>query len=287
MKMDYVQGIDVSKWQGMMNWNKAFQAGARFAFIRAGSISNTEGICYTDDQFERNADLAPSVMPVGFYWYFRPNHDAYKQADYFYDLIKVEDYKLPPVIDIEDPGGMSTYYIVKRLFQFVERITALAGVPPMIYTSPGFANPFLGSPDWLGDLPLWVAHWTLLQQPTLPVAWSSWLFWQYSGDENNLGLEYGAQSRAIDRNRFNGDADDFAAYIDGEIIEVPPHEIFLPYIARVNAPAGLFTRATPEIANNKRGALFHNTEVTVVEEDGAWRKCRAEYWSHGDYLIPA
>jgi len=283
--MNYVQGIDVSKWQGMMDWNKAYQAGARFAFIRAGSITSTSGDCYEDHQFERNADLAPTFMPVGYYWYFRPNHDAYKQAHYFCDLIEHEDWELPAVCDIEDPGGEPIYYIQKRLKQFAETCFSRLNKEILIYTSPGFANAFLGNPGWLGELDLWVAHWTSNPQPTLPYAWDSWIFWQYSGDDNNLGFEYGAQSRAIDLNRFNGDAEDFAAYIGQEIPEPPPEppeELFFPVI--VNAPGGLYFRREPMISNNKCGAWFNNTELLVVDAEGEWLKVRGEYWSHRDYL---
>jgi GH25 family lysozyme M1 (1,4-beta-N-acetylmuramidase) len=45
---DFLLGTDVSKWQGDMNWEKADSAGANFAFIRAGSIDNISGNCYTD-----------------------------------------------------------------------------------------------------------------------------------------------------------------------------------------------------------------------------------------------
>ena len=63
-----IEGIDVSKWQLVMDWMKAKSAGAQFSFIRAGSIS-IGGTLYTDYQFERNAEIAPDFMPVGFYWY--------------------------------------------------------------------------------------------------------------------------------------------------------------------------------------------------------------------------
>jgi len=96
-------GIDASKWQGEMNWSRARSAGARFAFIRAGAIS-TAGDCYTDYQFERNSQLAPEYLPVGFYWYFRPQFDPIKQASYFCSLIRSKPWKLPPVLDLEDVG---------------------------------------------------------------------------------------------------------------------------------------------------------------------------------------
>ena len=98
-------GVDVSKWQGDMNWDQCASAGAGFAFVRAGSIDNTSGNCYTDYQFIRNISLAPDYIPTGCYWYFRPNHDPIRQADYFSDLIGEEAWLIPPVLDLETTGG--------------------------------------------------------------------------------------------------------------------------------------------------------------------------------------
>ena len=67
--------------------------------------------------------------------------------------------------------------------------------------------------------------------------------------------------------------------------EEPPHEIFLPYVVSVDAPAGLYTHTEPNaLASTRAGALFDGTEVTVTAEDGIWKLCRGEYWSSGDYL---
>ena len=101
-----VEGIDVSKWQGEIDWDKAKAAGAQFAFIRAGSVSNVSGTPYEDFQFRRNTQLAPPIMPVGFYWYFRPNQNAIKQAEFFINLIRDQDWKLYPVVDVEEHGGL-------------------------------------------------------------------------------------------------------------------------------------------------------------------------------------
>ena len=104
-----------------------------------------------------------------------------------------------------------------------------------------------------------------------------------------LGHEYGATgSHSIDRNKFHGNAQQFELYLGGEVPEPepePPHEIFLPYVVSVDAPAGLYTHTEPNaLASTRAGALFDGTEVTVTAEDGIWKLCRGEYWSSGDYL---
>jgi len=61
----YLLGIDISKWQGEMNWETAKLQGAKFAFIRAGFAGSSPG-CYEDSQFARNSTQAFLYIPVDF-----------------------------------------------------------------------------------------------------------------------------------------------------------------------------------------------------------------------------
>src|SRR4030066_701314 len=141
--LNYVLGVDVSKWQGMMNWDKAAAAGAKYAVARAGSIDQSTGVLYIDDQFERNSIEAPKRMPTGFYWYFRPQYDAIKQADFFSNLIKDKDNKLRPVIDVETEGGQTPQVIATRVLQFLDHVEKLVKIKPKIYTRMSFWNPYV------------------------------------------------------------------------------------------------------------------------------------------------
>ena len=101
----------------------------------------------------------------------------------------------------------------------------------MIYTSPGYWNTngkIKGTSKfdarWL-YYPLWIAHYTSADQPIVPKPWEDWLFWQYSAKGN--GPKYGAESKSIDLNWFNGDlADLFALAGQGEID--PPDQPGIP-----------------------------------------------------------
>ena len=130
-----VLGIDVSRWQGLMNWLTASNAGAKYAFIRAGSISTYDGKCYKDIYFDVNSQAAYNYMPVGYYWYFRPNYSAIVQADYFTRLVENTERKLPLVCDIETSGGLTPYYVEKRTKEFCDRLEYNLGKQPLIYTS--------------------------------------------------------------------------------------------------------------------------------------------------------
>lgn len=177
-------GVDVSKWQGEMDWPKARNAGAQFAYIRAGSIDSVTGVCYTDYQFERNADLAPQYMPVGYYWFMRPNHDPIRQADYFLNLLASVPRQLEQVCDIEQPGPALA---VKTFCQRLQ--------DGMIYTNRNTVQYLLtGDKTWMGEFPLWLADWDAV--PSVFPPWVDYRTWQ-SGPEIR-GYEFGAQSKEID-----------------------------------------------------------------------------------------
>ena len=299
--MDYINGVDVSHWQGEILWDKLVAAGPKYCFIRAGSCNINTGVCYKDWEFDRNRVEGPARLPCGPYWFFRAEHNPITQAQYFWNITSLHDWKLPLVCDVEtNAGGLGRYEFSNSLRKFLAELERLSGRRPIIYTNRNFDS-FVESSSLWGTYDLWVANYTLDNDPDMPTFWKIYKWWQWSADRpptaNTDGWLYGCPgSTAIDKNRFPGTWEDFLAYIKADVEEPPdpppdppeepdpPHEIFLPYVVNVNAQAGLFTRKTPEIANNKAGALFNNTEVTVIEEDGAWRKCKAEYWSHGNYL---
>lgn len=230
-------GIDLSKWQGLWDWDISVEQGVRFAFIRAGSIS-TGGALYEDYQFKVNAEEAPKRMPVGFYWYFRPNHDATKQADYFCDLIKDKGWKLPPVMDIETKGGLGNSTVGAACAKFVGRVYDRTNTWPIVYTRGYFWNDNVAYRSIFDECDLWVARYTwkskpwgnLFESPKLaPNYWTDWTFWQYSA-ENNKAKELGGPGPPsgdddVDLNWFNGDEFAFQEYIGDESEPEYPDDI--------------------------------------------------------------
>jgi lysozyme len=221
--MDRAFGIDVSKWNGEMDWRKAKLAGCSFVFIRAGSIDNVTGQCYTDTQFRRNADQAPAHLPaVGYYWYYRPNHDPVKQAIYYVDLLRTAKWNLPPVIDVETAGGVSCSVLASRLAQMVNCLASDLGVKPIIYTRASFWNVSVNAHPLWPNLDLWIARYKALDGPWSdglykPRDWDAWRFWQCSADNNRRGVEFGAPrppaaDADMDINFFNGDVPALYAY---------------------------------------------------------------------------
>lgn len=203
-----ILGIDVSWWQGEVNWLTAEQAGAEFAFIRAGSANSVTGNPYTD--FALATHLMDCHLPRGFYWYFRPNHTPVEQANYFADLLLGERNDLGLVCDIENSAGLLPGDLQNRIKTFLDTLEA-RGHSPIIYTRASFWNFAVGNPSWASQYPLWCARYTTFgDTPTMsgpwadgrfkPSSWDQWEYWQFSADGNGLGSRFGVESGSIDLN---------------------------------------------------------------------------------------
>lgn len=238
--MSRLLGIDVSKWQGEMNWERAAEAGAEFAFIRAGSIDNSTGNCYLDYQYYKNVSLAPDNLPIGCYWYFRPNHSAVKQADYFCDLIDGEDWVLPPVLDFETTGGLSPANVTRSLAEFIAHIYQRLAVWPIIYSRSILLHDATVDHPLFKECDLWIARYTTNSEPwgnpgdsekLKPPYWDEWVFWQWIANSNRA-VYFGGEGPPggdddIDLNYFNGDEAMFREYIGKPF---PPKPVLPPTI---------------------------------------------------------
>lgn len=269
-------GIDVSKWQLIMNWLKARSAGARFAFVRAGSITSVGGDCYTDYQFETNARIAPEYMPIGFYWYFRPQFDPVKQANYFCNLIRDKRWRLPPVLDLETTGGISPEAITTSAKNFILQVYNQLNTWCLLYSRAMWLNANTVEDTIWEYVDLWVARYINLKGPwddgnCIPRDWDDWKFWQFSAGGNGRGPEFGAQSRSIDLNYFNGDEEEFNLYIGAAS---PPHLI------RITFPLVTSMRSVPE--GPAIGATWRGTVWPIVEISENREYYKVEAWIKSD-----
>lgn len=204
-----VYGIDVSRWQGSINWPVVSAEGKSFAFCKA-----TEGSDYTDPQFHANAagGRAAGVL-MGMYHFARPlNNPALTEARFFASSIRpyLLQGNLVPVLDLEsgDTLGRTALSAWSRTFcQEVERLTLLR---PIIYTSRNYASTYLESN--LAIYPLWIAVPGFT--PGSNVAgigpWTNWAFQQYSWTGRLTGI--GSGTVDTDLNAFRGTLADLAPY---------------------------------------------------------------------------
>lgn len=158
-------GIDVSSWQGDIDFQKVKDAGVEFAIVRVGSKWGREGDYFLDAKFERNIEGFNEVgIPVGayFYSYAKDEDEAREDAEWLLD--KIKDYKidLPIAFDFEDwtyynDYKMSLYRLNRNAEVFIETIEN-AGYQGMLYGSINYLNKIWNIKDKL----VWGAHYTTI-----------------------------------------------------------------------------------------------------------------------------
>jgi GH25 family lysozyme M1 (1,4-beta-N-acetylmuramidase) len=180
-----LEGLDVSVWQGAINWPKVAAGGKRFAFIRASAGSLT-----TDANYVANRAGAESAgLAVGAYHYANPDlapGDALAEADHFLALATPRVGELLPVLDLEVSNGLSPAELSSWAMTWLERVRARLGVQALIYTSPTFWQSAMADTTVFaqaGYRVLWIANWGV-SSPSVPAQnWdgAGWTFWQYTG----------------------------------------------------------------------------------------------------------
>jgi lysozyme len=196
-----IPGIDVSKWQGEIEWGKVANAGVHFAYIKA-----TEGTGYTDPCFAINWQSAHSAGVLrGAYHYFHPRLDARSQARAFFTALGNDCGELPPALDLETPE-LTGPSLISALSRFLQELEILSGFPLIIYTSPGFWNSYIVPypPEWPSKYPLWIAHYGV-SRPSIPYPWLNFTFWQATNRGEVIGItRFPARRPRVDLTWFNG-----------------------------------------------------------------------------------
>ncbi|WP_405749302.1 GH25 family lysozyme [Streptomyces sp. NBC_00012] len=194
-------GVDVSSWQGGINWGSVRGAGIEFAWMKA-----TEGTSYKDPKFSANYLGAYNAGVIrGAYHFARPDvSGGAAQADFFASnggAWSRDNLTLPGVLDIEGSCyGKSAAAMQSWILDFYNRYKARTGRDVVIYTSASWWNSCTGG--WSGmstRSPLWVAHWTT-GSPTIPSGFPYWTVWQYTSTGSVSGI-----SGNVDRDYFGGD----------------------------------------------------------------------------------
>ena len=181
-------GTDLSHWNGNVNFNTMFAAGARFSYFKA-----TQGAAWFDDKYNLNRANVDGLMPWGSYHYLTADAAGSVQANHFCNMMGANPGALPPVLDVELPSVESA-----RIKSFALQFYMLMGnIYPMIYTSSYFWSLVTGTDKaWISaHCPLFVAHWGT-DSPILPAGWTNYVIHQYSADGNGLGRMYGAPPEA-------------------------------------------------------------------------------------------
>jgi lysozyme len=202
-----VQGMDVSYYETSVDWAAAHQAGVEFAFVRV-----SDGLQFMDPKFPAYWSGAKAAGVIrGAYQFFRPAEDPIAQADLLLGQmgpLGVGD--LPPVLDVEVSGGLTTAGVAASVRAWVAHVTAAIGRPPIVYAGLYSWHDLTGSAN-VTTSPLWVAQYTTAPCPNIPTPWTRWLFWQYSA----TGSVAGIPGATLDVNVFNGTLDALHDFTSG------------------------------------------------------------------------
>ena len=195
-----VPGIDVSHYQGTINWTSVRNAGIQFAFIKA-----TEGTTYKDPRFNTNYVAAYNAGVIrGAYHFARPAASTgAAQANYFASnggAWSADNLTLPGVIDLEAGCAGKTQAAMRSwIADFLNTYRARTGRHAIIYTTTSWWTTCTGNySGFAANNPLWIARWASTPG-TLPAGYSFYTFWQYTSTGSVAGI-----SGNVDRDYFNG-----------------------------------------------------------------------------------
>lgn len=192
-----VHGIDVSYYQGKIDWQKVKEMNEDDVKISFAFIKATEGVLNVDPYFQRNWREAPKAgIKVGAYHFFRPKKSGLWQANFFLQTVDIERGDLPPVVDVESLDGTSPEKMRKELNTFIIQVEEKTKVKPIIYSGLKFYQDHLAK--YYTDYPFWVAHY---HQSNLKLESKAWKFWQHSDKARISGINH-----PVDFNAFNGDS---------------------------------------------------------------------------------
>jgi len=198
----HLPGIDVSNFQGNVNWSAVHSAGTTFAFAKA-----TEGTGFTDAFINQNiAGMKQVGIIPGAYHFGHPSIDPVAQANHFTSVVKAANGGtfsglLQLVLDLETTDGLAPSQVFAWTKSFVAQVTAVTGRPCIIYTGFFFWRDSVGNPNNNLNCPLWLAAYVPEAQTAslIPQAWASvgWAFWQYTDTGSVPGV-----SGNVDRDFF-------------------------------------------------------------------------------------
>ena len=190
-----VAGVDLSKWQGAVDFKKIKAAGKAYVFVKV-----SQGADDVDPDYARNlAGARGAGLYVGSYHFYSTDDTAQVQFDNLSKHLDLKPGDLPLVVDIEILAKNSLPALADELKTFLTLLEKKYGMKPIIYSGENFANEYLKG---FAGYPLWLAEYTGAPNPKLPLDWAQWTFWQHSQSGHVEGV-----TGAVDLDRFNGDED--------------------------------------------------------------------------------
>lgn len=189
------KGIDVSEWQGNIDFKKVKEDGIQIVYIRAG-----QGFSYEDSKFERNYKEAKKQgLKIGAYHYVtaRNEEEAKQQATFFVSLVSNKKIDAKLAMDFEYFPDLSKSEINKISLAFIKEVEKLSGKDVIVYSDAYNANnTFEGE---ITNYPLWIAQYGV-EEPQNNGNWSYWEGFQYTDRGRVSGI-----SGNVDKDKYTKD----------------------------------------------------------------------------------
>lgn len=185
-------GIDVSHWQGNINFEEVRQDGIKIVYMKA-----SQGTTFIDPKFEQNYLMAKeNGLLVGVYHYMvaRSISDAVAEANFFANVISEKEIDCKLAMDFEDFGSLNREQINVIALAFLEELERITGKETVVYS-----NTYTARTIFYGEItnyPLWVAHYGV-NNPADNGNWDYWVGFQYTSTGRVNGI-----SGNVDRDRF-------------------------------------------------------------------------------------
>ena len=199
-----VRGVDVSHYQGKIDWHVLSAQSIHFAYIKA-----TEGSSLVDEYFAQNwKDAHETPLYVGAYHFFSFDSPGQSQAENFIATVPDTENALPPVIDLEYYGDKAKNppernAVRQELDALIRALEAHYGKTPVIYTTYSCYRQYLKGD--MPDCPIWYRS---VYAP--PVIGPEWTFWQYRCDARLPGYAGNHwEQKNIDLNVYRGSYAEF------------------------------------------------------------------------------
>lgn len=172
----HIRGIDISHWDGEIDFAKVKASGIKVVYIKA-----TEGTKYVDPMLETyyKGALARG-LDIGFYHFFRPvsEADTLKQVEHFLNAIQGKQYKCRLAIDLEtNDNKLSKQVVTKLAILFLDEVKKRTGKTDILYTYTSFTKENLTKD--LTNYKVWIAQYEV-NQPADNGVWADWTGFQYS-----------------------------------------------------------------------------------------------------------
>ena len=292
---DRTLGCDTSHWSGSINFDKMYNAGAKFWITKATDAYKVNPIQYEDSKFMEfsKGAFAHGKILTGCYHWLQASIDPKTAADYYLERYNRFFFDFPPILDFEETYVIETGKysdFAWRAQVWLGYVKEKTGRTPIIYTAKWYLDYF--KPEyisWMKDYPLHVADYTwysnnVLKNPYyMPKYWDKHTLWQFSADRNNRGKEFGVNADDICLDWYEGSYDNLLNFLGvSQPIPEPPPVVIPPPTTGVILPklkviSEVRIRTSTSLASldnyirmRKVGEIVNVEEIRVNSLNSVW-----------------